>query len=43
MNVAEKKAHQVKWFGSEIMAAERVVRGELKDPDASKFRDIHAH
>lgn len=44
MTAAEKKAQQEKWFGAEtIMAAERAVRGELKDPDAAQFRDVRAN
>lgn len=40
----EKKAQQEKWFGAEtIVAAERAVRGELKDPDAAQFRDVRAN
>lgn len=44
MTAAEKKAQQEKWFGAEtIVAAERAVRAELKDPDAAQFRDVHAN
>ncbi|MFL0336301.1 hypothetical protein [Stenotrophomonas maltophilia] len=44
MTVAEKKAQQEKWFGAEtIVAAERAVRAELKDPDAAQFRDVRAN
>jgi hypothetical protein len=44
MTPAEKKAQQEKWFGAEtIVAAERAVRGELKDPDAAQFRDVRAN
>ena len=44
MTVAEKKAQQEKWFGAEtIVAAERAVRGELKNPDAAQFRDVRAN
>ena len=44
MSSAEKKAQQEKWFGAEtIVAAERAVRGELKDPDAAQFRDVRAN
>lgn len=44
MTAAEKKAQQEKWFGAEtIVAAKRAVRGELKDPDTAKFRDVHAN
>ena len=44
MTAAEKKAQQEKWFGAEtIVAAERAVRGELKDPDAAQFRDVRAN
>lgn len=44
MSAAEKKAQQEKWFGAEtIVAAERAVRGELKDPDAAQFRDVRAN
>ncbi|HHA2828526.1 TPA: hypothetical protein ACOFCC_001894 [Stenotrophomonas maltophilia] len=44
MTAAEKKAQQEEWFGAEtIVAAERVVRGELKDPDAAQFRDVRAN
>lgn len=40
----EKKAQQEKWFGAEtIVAAERAVRAELKDPDAAQFRDVRAN
>lgn len=44
MTAAEKKAQQEKWFGAEtIVAAERAVRRELKDPDAAQFRDMRAN
>jgi len=44
MTPAEKKAQQEKWFGAEtIVAAERAVRGELKDPDSAQFRDVRAN
>ena len=44
MTAAEKKAQQEKWFGAEtIVAAERAVRRELKDPDAAQFRDVRAN
>jgi len=44
MTAAEKKAQQEKWFGAEtIVAAERAVRGELKDPDAAQFRDVRVN
>ncbi|HGM7348091.1 TPA: hypothetical protein ACKP7M_002499 [Stenotrophomonas maltophilia] len=44
MTAAEKKAQQEKWFGAEtIAAAERAVRGELKDPDSAQFRDVRAN
>ncbi|WP_147455476.1 hypothetical protein [Solilutibacter pythonis] len=44
MSAAEKKAQQEKWFGAEtIVAAERAVRAELKDPDAAQFRDVRAN
>ncbi|WP_037061254.1 hypothetical protein [Pseudoxanthomonas suwonensis] len=44
MTAAEKKATHEKWFGAEtIVAAERAVRGELKDPDAAQFRDVRAN
>ncbi|WP_146096089.1 hypothetical protein [Xanthomonas arboricola] len=44
MSADEKKAQQEKWFGAEtIVAAERAVRGELKDPDAAQFRDVRAN
>lgn len=44
MAAAEKKAQQEKWFGAAtIVAAERAVRGELKDPDAAQFRDVRAN
>lgn len=44
MTATEKKAQQEKWFGAEtIVAAERAVRGELKDPDAAQFRDVRAN
>jgi len=44
MTASEKKAQQEKWFGAEtIVAAERTVRGELKDPDAAQFRDVRAN
>lgn len=44
MTAMEKKAQQEKWFGAEtIVAAERAVRGELKDPDAAQFRDVRAN
>ena len=44
MTAAEKKAQQERWFGAEtIVAAERAVRGELKDPDAAQFKDVRAN
>jgi hypothetical protein len=44
ITAAEKKAQQEKWFGAEtIVAAERAVRGALKDPDAAQFRDVRAN
>lgn len=44
MTAAEKKAQQEKWFGAEtIVAAERAVRGELKDPGAAQFREVRAN
>lgn len=44
MTATDKKAQQEKWFGAEtIVAAERAVRGELKDPDAAQFRDVRAN
>lgn len=44
MTAEGQKARQVKWFGAEtIVAAERAVRAELKDPDAAQFRDVHAN
>ncbi|MCW0374905.1 hypothetical protein [Xanthomonas sacchari] len=44
MTAAEKKVQQEKWFGAEtIVAAERAVRGELKDPDAAQFKDVRAN
>ncbi len=44
MTAAEKKAQQEKWFGSEtIIAAERAVRRELKDPDSAQFKDVRAN
>ncbi|WIH03957.1 hypothetical protein KHF85_13980 [Xanthomonas translucens pv. graminis] len=44
MTAAEKKAQQEKWFGAEtIVAAERAVRRELKDPDAAQFRGVRAN
>ncbi len=44
MTAAEKKAQQEKWFGAEtIVAAERAVRAELKDPDAAQFKDVRAN
>ena len=44
VTAAEKKAQQEKWFGAEtIVAAERAVRGELKDPDAAQFKDVRAN
>jgi len=44
VTAAEKKAQQEKWFGAEtIVAAERAVRAELKDPDAAQFRDVRAN
>ncbi|HHA2818290.1 TPA: hypothetical protein ACOFCQ_000825 [Stenotrophomonas maltophilia] len=44
MTAAEKKAQQEKWFGPEtIVAAERAVRRELKDPEAAEFRDVRAN
>jgi hypothetical protein len=44
MTAVEKKAQQEKWFGAEtIVAAERAVRGELKDPDAAQFRDVRVN
>ena len=44
MTAAEKKAQQEKWFGAEtVVAVERALRGELKDPDAAQFRDVRAN
>ena len=44
MTAPEKKAQQEKWFGAEtIVAAERAVRRELKDPDAAQFKDVRAN
>lgn len=44
MTAAEKKVQQEKWFGAEtIVAAERAVRDELKDPDAAQFKDVRAN
>ncbi len=44
MTAAEKKAQQEKWFGAEtIIAAERAVRRELKDPDSAQFKDVRAN
>lgn len=44
MTAAEKKAQQEKWFGAEtIVAAERAVRRELKDPGAAQFKDVRAN
>lgn len=40
---AEKKTRQEKWFGAEaIVAAERAVRRELKDPNSAQFKDVRA-
>jgi hypothetical protein len=37
-------AEQEKWFGAEtIVAAERAVRRELKDPDSAQFKDVRAN
>jgi len=44
MSAAEKKAQQEKWFGAEtIVAAERAVRRELKDPDSAQFKEVRAN
>ncbi|PPU78228.1 hypothetical protein XcuCFBP2542_03115 [Xanthomonas cucurbitae] len=44
LTVAEKKAQHEKWFGAEmIVAAERAVRAELKDPDAAQFKEVRAN
>jgi hypothetical protein len=44
ITAAEKRAQQEKWFGAEtIVAAERAVRGELKESDAAQFRDVRAN
>src|SRR5690606_1740121 len=44
LTAAEKKAQQEKWFGAEtIVAAERAVRRELKDPGAAQFKDVRAN
>lgn len=44
MSAAEKKAQQEKWFGAEtIVAAQRAVRAELKDPDSAEFKDVSAN
>lgn len=44
ITAAEKKVQQEKWFGAEtVVAAERAVRSELKDPDAAQFRDVRAN
>ncbi|MEJ1140293.1 hypothetical protein [Stenotrophomonas sp. CCNWLW162] len=44
LTLAEKKAQHEKWFGAEmIVAAERAVRAELKDPDAAQFKEVRAN
>ncbi|MDX1370141.1 hypothetical protein [Pseudomonas sp.] len=44
LSPAEKKAQQIKWFGAEtIVAAQRAVRGALKDPDSAQFKDVRAN
>ncbi len=44
MSAAEKKAQQEKWFGAEaIIAAERAVRREFKDPNSAQFKDVRAN
>lgn len=44
MTAVEKKAQQEKWFGAEtVVAAERAVRDELKDPDSAQFKDVRAN
>lgn len=44
MSAAEKKTQQEKWFGADaIVAAERAVRRELKDPDSAQFKDVRAN
>lgn len=44
LSAAEKKAQQERWFGARtIVAAERAVRNELKDPDSAQFRDVRAN
>jgi hypothetical protein len=44
MTAAEKKAQQEKWFGAEtIIAAERAVKTQLKDPEAAQFRNVRAN
>ncbi|WP_386339423.1 hypothetical protein O4D10_19510 [Xanthomonas citri pv. citri] len=44
MSTAEEKAQQEKWFGAKtIVAAERAVRRELKDPDSAQFKDVRAN
>lgn len=44
MTAVEKKAQQEKWFGAEtIVAAERAVRRELKDPGSAQFKDVRAN
>ncbi len=43
VSAAEKKVQQEKWFGAEtIVAAERAVRRELKEPDSAQFKDVRA-
>lgn len=44
LSPAEKKTQQEKWFGAEtIVAAQRAVRGALKDPDSAQFKDVYAN
>ena len=44
LSPAEKKAQQIKWFGAEtIVAAQRAVRGTLKDPGSAQFKDVYAN
>lgn len=44
LSAAEKKAQQEKWFGPKtIVAAERAVKNELKDPLSAQFKNVYAN
>ncbi|KKN97492.1 hypothetical protein LCGC14_0156110 [marine sediment metagenome] len=44
MTPAENKARQEKWFGAAtIIAAQKAVRAEVKDPDSVQFKDVFSN